>query len=93
MQKRVHPHGLRHTHAVQLANEGVPLHLIRDQLGHASLATTDAYLRRLAPAERLERIAGHTWTGPGPDALDARIERLEEELAELRQAARKAARR
>lgn len=53
--KRVHPHGLRHAHAVELAEEGWPMPLIRMQLGHASLATTDAYLRRIAPTEVLER--------------------------------------
>ena len=59
--KRLHPHGLRHAHALELVREGVPLPLIRDQLGHASVATTDAYLRRLDPAERLERIHARTW--------------------------------
>jgi site-specific recombinase XerD len=31
--KRVHPHGLRHTHAYEPANEGTPLHVIQQQLG------------------------------------------------------------
>src|SRR6185312_6874794 len=35
--KRVHPHGLRHTHAFELAQEGVPVHQIQVQLGHSSL--------------------------------------------------------
>lgn len=48
---RVHPHGFRHTHAVELAREGVPLPVIRQQLGHSNVAITDAYLRRLSPAE------------------------------------------
>ena len=39
--KRVHPHGLRHTHAAELAAEGVPVNLIQQQLAHSSLATTD----------------------------------------------------
>src|SRR5450755_3459936 len=37
-EKRVHPHGLRHTHAAEFVREGVPINVIRDQLGHASLA-------------------------------------------------------
>lgn len=43
------------------------MNFIQEQLGHASLDTTAVYLRRIAPAERLDRIAGHTWydvTGP-----------------------------
>ena len=39
--KRVHAHGLRHTHAYELMMEGVPLGIIQRQLGHVSLATTD----------------------------------------------------
>lgn len=37
IETRVHPHGLRHTHAFELIEEGVPIHYIRRQLGHASL--------------------------------------------------------
>lgn len=48
---RVHPHAFRATLAVELAGEGRPLPVIRDVLGHRSVGTTDAYLRRVAPAE------------------------------------------
>lgn len=51
IEKRVHPHGLRHSHAAELAEEGVPMNVIRAQLGHANLATTDVYLRNIAPAD------------------------------------------
>lgn len=61
VQKRVHPHGLRHTHAAELAREGVPMPLIQQQLGHASLATTDRYLRHLAPTELVAAIQKRTW--------------------------------
>ncbi len=50
IDKRVHPHGLRHSFATQLALEGVPAVVLRDALGHSSLSTTDTYLRRIAPA-------------------------------------------
>lgn len=53
---RVHPHGLRHTHASELAAENVPLHQIRDQLGHANIATTDHYIQRLNPQARIDLI-------------------------------------
>lgn len=44
----MHAHGLRHTHAAELAGEGLPMNLVQAQLGHASLATTDRYLRHPA---------------------------------------------
>jgi len=61
VDKRVHAHGLRHTHAAELAREGKPINLIRDQLGHHSLATTDRYLRDIAPEERLNALRARTW--------------------------------
>lgn len=37
------------------------LNLIRDQLGHASAATTNRYLRRIAPAERIDTLRVREW--------------------------------
>jgi site-specific recombinase XerD len=59
--KRVHPHGLRHTHAAELAREGVPARLIQEQLGHSSLATTDVYLRKLAPQDLIDAMQKRSW--------------------------------
>ena len=56
IDKRVHPHGLRHAHANQLMWEGVPVPVIQRQLGHASLATTDRYLSHLAPKDVVEAM-------------------------------------
>jgi site-specific recombinase XerD len=61
IEKRVHPHGLRHAHAYELANEGTPLHVIQQQLGHSSLATTDRYIRHLNPQQVVEAMRGRTW--------------------------------
>jgi len=47
LDRRVHPHGLRHTHAADLALAGVPVLAIQHQLGHTSLVTTAQYLRRV----------------------------------------------
>jgi len=47
LERRVHPHGLRHTHAADLALAGVPVLAIQQQLGHHSLTTTASYLRRV----------------------------------------------
>ena len=62
IEKRVHPHGLRHTHAFELANEGTPLHVIQHQLGHGSLATTDRYIRHLAPRDVIKTMQAREWS-------------------------------
>ncbi|MEN6458228.1 MAG: site-specific integrase [Thermoguttaceae bacterium] len=62
IDKRCHPHGLRHTHAFELANEGTPLHVIQCQLGHSSVATTDRYIRHLNPTAVVEAIRSREWT-------------------------------
>jgi site-specific recombinase XerD len=60
--KRVHAQGLRHTHAAELAAEGHPAELIQAQLGHESLASTDRYLRRTSPAQRLAALKRREWS-------------------------------
>jgi site-specific recombinase XerD len=62
IEKRVHAHGLRHTHAAELALEGHPMNLIQAQLGHASLATTSRYLGHIAPAQLIAAIQSRTWS-------------------------------
>jgi site-specific recombinase XerD len=62
IDKRVHAHGLRHTHAYELATEGTPIHVIQAQLGHASVATTDRYIRHLNPAAVVEAMKSRSWT-------------------------------
>ena len=60
--KRVHAHGLRHVFATELQAEGAPLSMIRDLLGHSSLATTDTYLRRLGAGEAVDFARRRSWT-------------------------------
>jgi len=62
IDKRVHAHGLRHTHAYELATEGTPLHIIQCQLGHSSVATTDRYIRHLNPTTVVETMKSRTWS-------------------------------
>lgn len=64
IERRVVPHQLRHTHAAELVFEHVPMPVIRDQLGHSSLAVTDRYLRDIAPAEVIETMKQRKWTEP-----------------------------
>jgi site-specific recombinase XerD len=61
IEKRVHPHGLRHTHAYELAMEGVPMAVIQAQLGHNSLATTDRYVSHLAPRQVVDAMQAREW--------------------------------
>ena len=60
--KRVHAQGLRHTHAAELAAEGLPVEVIRAQLGHESLASTDRYLRRIPPKDRIGALQRRQWS-------------------------------
>ena len=62
IDKRVHAHGLRHTHAYELAGEGTPIHLIQAQLGHSSVATTDRYIKHLNPSAVVEAMKARTWS-------------------------------
>lgn len=59
--KRVHPHGLRHTHAYELMMEGVEIAIIQRQLGHVSLATTAVYLSHIAPKQVIETMRKREW--------------------------------
>jgi site-specific recombinase XerD len=61
IEKRVHAHGLRHTHAAELAREGTPMNIIRAQLGHENLSTTSRYLDHIAPQELIDRMRSRTW--------------------------------
>lgn len=40
----VSPHWLRHAHASHAMDKGAPVHLVKETLGHASVATTGRYL-------------------------------------------------
>ncbi len=62
IEKRVHPHGFRHTHAYELMMEGIPIPIIQRQLGHASLATTDTYLSHIAPKLVIETMGRREWS-------------------------------
>ncbi len=61
IDKRVHPHGLRHTGAAEMRAEGIDIGVISKQLGHSSIATTARYLDHLDPAAVVEAMRGRTW--------------------------------
>lgn len=56
--KRCHPHGFRHSMAVELVRENVPMPIVQRQLGHASLSTTAAYLQSINPQEVVDAVRG-----------------------------------
>jgi site-specific recombinase XerD len=53
VDKRVHPHGLRHTYAFELAAEKVPVNVISKLLGHSNSATTARYIDHLGSADAI----------------------------------------
>jgi len=63
--KRVHPHQLRHTRAIHIYRDGVPLVLVGEYLGHVNPATTKVYAyadtemkrRALQKADALRAVA------------------------------------
>ena len=63
IEKRVHAHGFRHTHAAQLRAEGVDIAIISRQLGHASITTTARYLDHIAPRAVIDAMRSRSWAG------------------------------
>jgi len=61
IEKRMNPHGMRHTFAHDLLNEGIGLNHIQITLGHSSIATTSKYLQQFNPRETLEKIRERVW--------------------------------
>jgi site-specific recombinase XerD len=56
VRRRFAPHQLRHTHAVEMAREGVPLIVIQRQLGHGNLGITSVYLQGIDSGEIIETV-------------------------------------
>jgi site-specific recombinase XerD len=53
IEKRCHPHGLRHTFAVELEMAGTPVTVISKLLGHSSVAVTARYLDHLTSGQAI----------------------------------------
>ncbi len=75
IERRVSPHALRHSSATQLSTLGVPIRVIQEICGHASVATTERYIHvagveRISATEKLgqafaaERQSRAQATGP-----------------------------
>lgn len=61
IEKRCHLHGLRHTGASEMAEEGIDLPTISAQLGHKSVGTTSKYIHRLRPDLMNQRLKERVW--------------------------------
>ena len=64
-QPRIHPHALRHSCAIALLQAGIELTVIRDYLGHSSVATTGRYLQTNLAMKR--DALGRFWKHAGLD--------------------------
>jgi hypothetical protein len=62
LEKRVHPHGLRHTGAAEMRAEGADIGIISRQLGHSSIATTSRYLDHIAPEQVVQAMRKRKWS-------------------------------
>jgi site-specific recombinase XerD len=62
IERPIHPHSLRHAFAHGLARENTSMVVIRDALGHSSLAVTDRYLRDIAPVHVIGTMQQREWT-------------------------------
>jgi site-specific recombinase XerD len=56
VRRRFSPHQLRHAHAIEMAQEGVPLNIIQRQLGHTDLGVTSIYLQGIDNTEIINTI-------------------------------------
>jgi site-specific recombinase XerD len=58
IEKRVHPHGLRHTFAFELEQAGTPVTVVSKLLGHSSIAVTSRYLDHLTNGQAVSALEG-----------------------------------
>lgn len=56
VDKRVHPHGLRHTYADELRKAGADVVTISKLLGHSSIAVTARYLDHLSNSQAISAL-------------------------------------
>lgn len=61
IERRCHCHGLRHTAASELLEEGFDLASIARQLGHSHVSTTSRYLHQLRPDLLNEKLKARVW--------------------------------
>lgn len=65
IDRRVHPHALRHTCASNLVDNGVDIRLVSLQLGHSNSAITARYTDHLNPRRMVDVISELDWPDLG----------------------------
>ncbi len=62
IERRVHPHALRHSFSFEMAGENAPLHVLQMQLGHVHLSTTQRYISHVHPTQVVSLMRSREWT-------------------------------
>lgn len=87
IERRAHAHGLRATFAAELLEAGNDLRVVRDALGHETLATTDRYLRTVHPKAVLDAMRNREAPPADPiAALQAELAKIAETLRTMQDA-------
>jgi integrase len=61
VERRMHPHALRHSYASYLLDADMPIHFIRAMLGHSSIGVTARYADHVNPASVLRAMRKLKW--------------------------------
>lgn len=68
---KVHPHTLRHSFAIKMLQEGVPMPVLSEWLGHATIISTMVY-SRFSQADNMVYFRRADMTHPSTDIIDVR---------------------